>query len=84
MIIGEIFNPFESINTISRCYKGGGKVHTPPPAAVPQEAEANAAKRDVLESNLRKKGRQASQVINPGLLLTMPALNKTGLKDTLG
>lgn len=84
MIIGEIFNPFENKNTISRCFKGGGKVKTPAPTPVPQEAEAAAAKRDVLDSNARKRGRTASQVINPGILLSMPALNKTGLKDTLG
>lgn len=64
--------------------KGGGSVKTPAPTPVPQEAETSAAKRDVLESNARKRGRTASQAINPGLLLTMPSLNKTGLKDTLG
>jgi len=64
---------------------GGGKsVKTPAPTPVPQEAETNAAKRDVLESNLRKKGRSASAVISPALLLTSPKLGMSTLKDTLG
>lgn len=84
MIIGETFDPFKSINTPHRCFKGGGKPKMPPPTPVPQEAEANAAKRDVLESNLRRKGRTASQVLSPGLLLTAPQLSMPMLKEKLG
>jgi hypothetical protein len=64
---------------------GGGKSQPiPPPAAVPQEAEASAAKRDVEEANLRKRGRTASQKISPAVLLTAPNLNQPALKQVLG
>jgi hypothetical protein len=64
--------------------KGGGKVRTPAPQAVPQKAEAAASKRDVEALNANKRGRTASQVVNPGLLLTAPNLSEQQLKTKLG
>jgi hypothetical protein len=87
MILFEIYDYFGCMDTHNRCFKGNPKkayVPPPVPVPVPQEAEANAAKRDIEESNLRKRGRVASRNISPGLLLTAPNLNLSGLKDKLG
>lgn len=71
-----------------RCYgKGGKSPKLPPPAPpipVPKEAEAEAAKRDIRELNLRRRGRLASQIISPGLLATAPDIMTQSLKDKLG
>jgi hypothetical protein len=63
---------------------GGGVAAAPEPAAIPKEAEALASKRDVEALEGRKRGRKASQVIDPGLLLTAPKLLDQNLKEKLG
>jgi len=69
------------------CYKGGGGGKLPPPAATPPtkyQAEAEAAKRDIIERNKAGKGRSASVASSLGLASIMPDLGTPTLKGKLG
>jgi len=70
------------------CFKGGGpKMITPaplPPKPVRYSAEAEAAKRDILERNRGARSRAASRVSSPALSSIMPNFNTPVLFDKLG
>lgn len=67
--------------------KGGGgrpPAYTPPAAVpTPTEAEAEVAKRDILERKKRSKGREASILTVPSLIAQNLDLLRPSLKDKL-
>ncbi len=82
----EIYDHFGSQDTPHRCFKGGGPKAPValPPTPVKFSAEAEAAKRDILERKRGAKGRAASQVSAPGLASILPDLQTPILRGTLG
>lgn len=67
-------------------FKGGGgdMPAAPKPSPTKYTAEAEAAKRDILERNKGARGRAASMTSTPGLASILPDLGVPKLKGKLG
>ena len=71
---------------VFRRYKGGSPKAPKalPPTPIRYSAEAEAAKRDILERGRGAKGRAASNVSSPALVSVNPNLDTKLLEDKLG